>query len=86
MRSRVTFLLLSLSKPLTRGGEAEKQTKSRGELFASNLRKFDSRETHADLTSQLLANRVTNFAHALWKTELLSAEATFRTLAHTAKM
>ena len=40
------------------------KTKVRGELFASIFRNFDSRETHADLTNQLLANRVTNFAHA----------------------
>ena len=40
------------------------KTKARGELFASSFRNFDSRETHVDLTNQLLANRVTNFAHA----------------------
>ena len=34
---------------------------AQGELFTSSFRKFDSRETHADLTNQLLVNRVTNF-------------------------
>ena len=72
----------------TSGGKAEKQnkTKARGELFASSFRNFDSREIDADLTNQLLANRVTNFAHARYKIERLSAEAAFRTPAHTAKM
>ena len=59
--------------------------KARGE-FASSFRNFDSRETHADLTNQLLENRVTNFAHVRYKIERLSAEATFRKPAHTAKM
>ena len=40
------------------------KTKARGELFVSSFRKFDPLETHAHLTNQLLANRVTNFAHA----------------------
>ena len=35
------------------------KTKVRGELLESSFRKFDSRETHADLTNQLLANCVT---------------------------
>ena len=37
-------------------------------------------------SKSLLANRVTNFAHARWKIERLSAEAPFRTPAHNAKM
>ena len=48
----------------TRRAKQKNKTKARGELFASSFRNFDSRETHADLTNQLLANRVTNFAHA----------------------
>ena len=40
------------------------KTKARGELFATSFRKFDPFETHADLTNQLLANRMTNFVHA----------------------
>ena len=64
----------------------KKKTKAQGELFGSSFRNFDSRETHTDLTNQLLANRMTNCAHARWKIERLSAEATFRAPAHTAKM
>ena len=48
----------------TRQAKQKSKTKARGVLFASSFRNFDSRETHADLTNQLLANRVTNFAHA----------------------
>ena len=48
----------------TRRTKQKNKTKARGELFASSFRNFDSRETHADLTNQFLANRVTNFAHA----------------------
>ena len=44
------------------GAKQKNKTKARGELFESSFRKFDSRETRAD--NQLLANRVTNFAHA----------------------
>ena len=43
----------------TRRAKQKNKTKARGELFASSFRNFDSRETHADLTNQLLANRVT---------------------------
>ena len=46
------------------GAKQKNKTKARGELFASSFRKFDSRETQANLTHQLIANRVTNFAHA----------------------
>ena len=67
-------------------GARQENEKAQGELFASSFRKFDSGETHADLTKQLLANRVTNFAHARQKIERLSAEATFRTPGQTAKM
>ena len=70
----------------TRRAKQKNKTKARGELFASSFRNFDSRETHADLTNKLLANRVTNFAHARYKIERLSAEATFRSPSHTAKM
>ena len=45
-------------------GAKQKNKKTRGELFTSSFRKFDSHKTHADLTKQLLANHVTNFAHA----------------------
>ena len=48
----------------TRRAKQKNKTKARGELFASSFRNFDSRETQADLTNQLLANRVTNFAQA----------------------
>ena len=48
----------------TRRAKQKNKTKARGELFASSFPNFDSRETHADLTNQLLANRVMNFAHA----------------------
>ena len=44
--------------------QKNKNKKTRGELFTSSFRKFDSHKTHADLTNQLLANRLTNFAHA----------------------
>ena len=50
--------------PKTRREKRKNKTKARGELIASSFRNFDSRETHAHLTNQLLANRVTNFAHA----------------------
>ena len=55
-------LRLKYLKP--EGAKQKNKTKARGDLFASSFRKFDSRETRADLTNQLLANRVTNFAHA----------------------
>ena len=48
----------------TRRAKQKNKTKARGELFARRFCKFDSRETYADLTNQLLVNRVTNFAHA----------------------
>ena len=48
----------------TRRAKQKNKTKARGELFASSFRYFDSHETHTDLTNQLLANHVTNFAHA----------------------
>ena len=50
--------------PKTRREKQKNKTKARGELIASSFRNFDSRETHADLTNQLLANRVMNFVHA----------------------
>ena len=58
------ILRLKYLKP--EGAKQKNKTKARGELFASirSFRKFDSLESHADLTNQLLANRVTNFAHA----------------------
>jgi len=43
----------------TRRAKQKNKTKAGGELFASSFRNFDSRESHADLTNQLLANRVT---------------------------
>ena len=48
----------------TRRAKQKNKRKARGQLSASSFHNFDSRETHADLTNQLLANRVTNFAHA----------------------
>ena len=48
----------------TRQAKQQNKTKAQGELFASSFHNFDSRKTHADLTNQLLANHMTNFAHA----------------------
>ena len=56
------MLLLKYLKP--EGAKQKNKTKVRGEYLAGSFRKFDSSETHADLTNQLLANRMTNFAHA----------------------
>ena len=56
------ILQLEYLKP--EGAKQKNKTKGRGELLASSFRKFDSREPHADLTNQLFANRVTNFAYA----------------------
>ena len=64
------ILRLKYLKP--EGAKQKNKTKARGKLFAGSFRKFDSPKTHADLTNQLLANRVTNFAHARQKIERLS--------------
>ena len=50
------ILRLKYLKP--EGAKQKNEITARGELFASSFRKFDSRETHADLTNQLLANRL----------------------------
>ena len=39
----------------TKRAKQKNKTKARGELFASSFPNFNSRETHADLTNQLLA-------------------------------
>ena len=41
------ILRLKYLKP--EGAKQKNKTKARGELFASSCRKFDSRETHAEL-------------------------------------
>ena len=56
------ILPLKYLKP--EGAKPKNKTKARGELFESSFRKFNSSETHVDLTNQLLANRKTNFVHA----------------------
>ena len=45
----------------TRRAKQKNKRKARGELSASSFRNFDSRETLADLTNQLLANCVNGF-------------------------
>ena len=64
------ILRLKYLKP--EGAKQKNKTKARGKFFSGSFRKFDSPKTHADLTNQLLANRVTNFAHARQKIERLS--------------
>ena len=50
------ILRLKYLKP--EGAKQKNKTKARGELFAGSFRKFDSRETHADLTNQLLTSEL----------------------------
>ena len=58
------ILQLKYLKP--EGAKQKNKTNGQGELLASSFRKFDSREPHADLTNQLFANRVTNFAFIIY--------------------